>query len=120
VIKVIVRGEGADELHLEPLGVFDDTFDVPARVDHEALARAHVADEVDEVLHLFGGTEDECFILIRRVQRNVAAGQQLPEPQPTLGGLLGNGVSMFEFSSAVQRVCVCVRLEGLLVPPRSE
>jgi hypothetical protein len=51
VILVRVRDQGAGEPHAVGLRGIDDRVDLPRGIDHDALARDRIADEVDEVLH---------------------------------------------------------------------
>jgi hypothetical protein len=51
VILVGVGDERARDRHALGLGGLDDRVDLPRRVDHDALARLRIADEIDEVLH---------------------------------------------------------------------
>jgi glutamate-5-semialdehyde dehydrogenase len=68
VIGVIVRGQYAGDAHTVGLGDVDDLVDRVRRVDHEAITRRSITDEVHEVHHLLGQAV---------IGREVSSGQQL-------------------------------------------
>ena len=73
VVGVIVGHQRARDLEALPARRGEDAIDVPRGIDHEALPRVGVPDEVDEVGHRGGDVVP---------LREVAAGQQLSNDEP--------------------------------------
>eukprot|EP00966_Prymnesium_polylepis_P183957 4263882-Prymnesium_polylepis.2 len=57
MIDVVVRGDRADERHLVFGRKGHNALHVPARIDHVALARYGIADEVNKVARLRRGAK---------------------------------------------------------------
>src|SRR5882762_307041 len=75
VVGVVVRGKYARQVHAVGLEGIDQIVCGVGRIDHQAIARLPVADQIGEVAHLLGD---------HVVGREVAAGEQLPEVQPVI------------------------------------